>query len=449
MVVFPLMAVATALFRIYSARAYRRMRERLGRRHGDAAGGPVRRPRHAGVPAARRPTRELRRRQRHLPRAPTSGPCRLNAYVLPGRRAAVARSHGDRVRLRRLALLRGRDRARHAGGVHRATCRTSSTRCRSCRSSTTRSWPPARRSTRSSTCMDTRAGARSTRPAPASSTPIDGAVDLDGVHFGYGDGREVLHGLDLHVAAGQTVALVGHTGAGKSTIVKLLARFYDPTAGAIRIDGQDLRDVTQSLAAPAARHRAAGGLPVRATDPREHRLRAARGDARRGARGGHARSAPTASSRRCRDGYDTPVAGARRARSRSGSASWSRSRGRCCRPAPADPRRGHVERRHRDGGAHRGGDRAPARRPHGVRRRPPPVDDPPRRPDRRARERPRRRAAARTRSCSARAAATARSTATGSKGRVSASHERPSPILRGVGAGSSARVGRRVLAPLI
>jgi ATP-binding cassette subfamily B protein len=55
----------------------------------------------------------------------------------------------------------------------------------------------------------------------------------------------VLHGIDLDVAPGTTVALVGHTGAGKSTIAKLLARFYDPTEGAIRIDGVDLRDVRQ------------------------------------------------------------------------------------------------------------------------------------------------------------------------------------------------------------
>jgi ABC-type multidrug transport system fused ATPase/permease subunit len=73
--------------------------------------------------------------------------------------------------------------------------------------------------------------------------PIQGAVELSGVHFHYGQGAEVLHGIDLSVAAGQTVALVGHTGAGKSTLVKLLARFYDPTEGAIRIDGHDLRDV--------------------------------------------------------------------------------------------------------------------------------------------------------------------------------------------------------------
>jgi len=73
--------------------------------------------------------------------------------------------------------------------------------------------------------------------------PIEGAVELSGVHFRYGEGAEVLHGIDLSVAAGQTVALVGHTGAGKSTLVKLLARFYDPSEGAIRIDGHDLRDV--------------------------------------------------------------------------------------------------------------------------------------------------------------------------------------------------------------
>jgi ABC-type multidrug transport system fused ATPase/permease subunit len=79
------------------------------------------------------------------------------------------------------------------------------------------------------------------RPLP----PIDGHVRFDGVRFGYGTGREILHGIDLDVPAGTTVALVGHTGAGKSTIAKLLARFYDPREGSITIDGVDLRDVTQ------------------------------------------------------------------------------------------------------------------------------------------------------------------------------------------------------------
>jgi ABC-type multidrug transport system fused ATPase/permease subunit len=73
-----------------------------------------------------------------------------------------------------------------------------------------------------------------------------GHVAFDGVRFAYGRGPEVLHGLDLDVPAGTTVALVGHTGAGKSTIAKLLARFYDPTEGRITIDDVDLGGVAQS-----------------------------------------------------------------------------------------------------------------------------------------------------------------------------------------------------------
>jgi ABC-type multidrug transport system fused ATPase/permease subunit len=74
---------------------------------------------------------------------------------------------------------------------------------------------------------------------------IDGHVRFEHVRFGYGELPDVLHDFDLDVPAGTTVALVGHTGAGKSTIAKLLARFYDPRAGRILIDGTDLREVTQ------------------------------------------------------------------------------------------------------------------------------------------------------------------------------------------------------------
>jgi ABC-type multidrug transport system fused ATPase/permease subunit len=75
---------------------------------------------------------------------------------------------------------------------------------------------------------------------------IEGHVRFEHVRFGYGDGPDVLPDLDLDVPAGTTVALVGHTGAGKSTIAKLLARFYDPRDGRITFDGIDLRDVTQA-----------------------------------------------------------------------------------------------------------------------------------------------------------------------------------------------------------
>jgi ATP-binding cassette subfamily B protein len=74
---------------------------------------------------------------------------------------------------------------------------------------------------------------------------IEGHVRFEDVHFAYGRGAEVLHGIDLDVPAGTTVALVGHTGAGKSTIAKLIARFYEPTSGRITIDGADLNEVSQ------------------------------------------------------------------------------------------------------------------------------------------------------------------------------------------------------------
>ena len=83
------------------------------------------------------------------------------------------------------------------------------------------------------------------RPGARELPRVEGHVRLEEVRFGYGRGPEVLHGIDLDVPAGTTVALVGHTGAGKSTIAKLLARFYDPREGRITVDGFDLREVTQ------------------------------------------------------------------------------------------------------------------------------------------------------------------------------------------------------------
>jgi ABC-type multidrug transport system fused ATPase/permease subunit len=87
------------------------------------------------------------------------------------------------------------------------------------------------------------------RPGALPLPHISGNVRFEDVHFAYGLrggelGAEVLHGIDLDVPAGTTVALVGHTGAGKSTIAKLLARFYEPTSGRITIDDRDLNDVT-------------------------------------------------------------------------------------------------------------------------------------------------------------------------------------------------------------
>ncbi|WP_436792927.1 ABC transporter ATP-binding protein [Actinospongicola halichondriae] len=73
---------------------------------------------------------------------------------------------------------------------------------------------------------------------------MEGAIDLDHVTFGYGPEVTVLHDLTIAIAAGETVAFVGETGAGKSTVAKLVNRYYDPTGGSVRIDGHDLRDVS-------------------------------------------------------------------------------------------------------------------------------------------------------------------------------------------------------------
>jgi ABC-type multidrug transport system fused ATPase/permease subunit len=75
--------------------------------------------------------------------------------------------------------------------------------------------------------------------------PIAGRITFTGVQFGYDPAQPVLHDLDLDIAPGQTVALVGPTGAGKTTIVQLVQRNYDVTAGQVCIDGVDVREVTQ------------------------------------------------------------------------------------------------------------------------------------------------------------------------------------------------------------
>jgi len=76
-------------------------------------------------------------------------------------------------------------------------------------------------------------------------TGVQGAIQLDGVDFGYDEKRRILSNVNVEIAPGQTVAFVGGTGAGKSTLISLIPRFYDPDAGRVLLDGRDLRSITK------------------------------------------------------------------------------------------------------------------------------------------------------------------------------------------------------------
>jgi ATP-binding cassette subfamily B protein len=90
--------------------------------------------------------------------------------------------------------------------------------------------------------LDTRATVQ--ERAAAVDLPASSEIDVDHVTFAYGANEPVLYDVSLRVRAGERIALVGPTGAGKSTLAKLVARFYDPVAGAVRVGGVDLRDAT-------------------------------------------------------------------------------------------------------------------------------------------------------------------------------------------------------------
>ena len=159
--------------------------------------------------------------------------------------------------------------------------------------------------------------------------------------------------VSFRIAPGQVIGLVGGTGSGKSTIVSLIPRFYDPTAGTIALDGRDLRDYKVASAARPDRLRAAGDGAVPRHDPREHRLRTPGCDASRRSSPRRSSPTPTSSSPACRTATTrTSASAATRCRAGSG-ADRHRARG--------DPRHAAFDPRRADGGArHRV--RAPGRR---------------------------------------------------------------------------------------
>ena len=85
-----------------------------------------------------------------------------------------------------------------------------------------------------------------TVPDPVSTEGLEGNVQFDHVHFGYNPDRIIINDFSANVKEGQKIAIVGPTGAGKTTMIKLLMRFYDVNSGSIRIDGHDLREFNRS-----------------------------------------------------------------------------------------------------------------------------------------------------------------------------------------------------------
>ena len=315
-----------------------------GARDRDARGGHLGHARRPVVHARALEPHDVPRGQRALPRVELRDG-RAQRHLLPhGRRPLVDRDR-DRPRLRRRARHRGRHHDRHAPRLHalpRELLRPGAAALAALQHVPLRDrcprpdhWPSSTRSPTSWTLPD------------ADELPrIDGHVDFDHVRFGYGDLPDVLHDFDLDVAPGTTVALVGHTGAGKSTIAKLLARFYDPR------DGRDHdrrprhpgRDAV--VAPPPARDRAAGGIPVRGDDRRQHRIRPARGLARRDRGGGGVRRRRRRSSQSYRR-VRHPARGARLpALARPAAARRVRA-GAARRPADPHPRRSDLVGRHR------------------------------------------------------------------------------------------------------
>ena len=134
-----------------------------------------------------------------------------------------------------------------------------------------------------------------------------GEVRFENVSFGYRPDRAILHGVDFTVPAGRKLAIVGPTGAGKSTISRLLFRFYDVTGGRILIDGQDIRDVTQDSLRARDRRGAAGHRAVQRHHPLQHRLWPARTRRRRRSSRRRGMAQVHDFVMRLPDGYDTRV----------------------------------------------------------------------------------------------------------------------------------------------
>ncbi len=203
--------------------------------------------------------------------------------------------------------------------------------------------------------------------------PIRGEIVFDDVCFGYTSEEQVLHNINLTIEPGQNVALVGLTGAGKTSLVALMHRFYDVTGGSIRVDGYDVRDVTRESLAGQMSMVLQEPLPLLDEHPRQHPLRPHGGHPRAG--GGRRpgrRRARVHHGARPRLRHD--AAAARQQPEHGPATAHQLRQGR--RGRPAHHRAGRGDRQHRlaDGEDHPGEPEGCAARPHVGRHRAPAVD---------------------------------------------------------------------------
>ena len=110
------------------------------------------------------------------------------------------------------------------------------------------------------------------RPRRPRSWPAKGAIAFERIRFHYGKSKGVIDNLSLDIKPGEKIGLVGRSGAGKTTLMNLLLRFYDLEGGRITIDGQDISAVSQDSLRSPDRRGDAGYVAAAPLDPRQHRL---------------------------------------------------------------------------------------------------------------------------------------------------------------------------------
>ena len=104
---------------------------------------------------------------------------------------------------------------------------------------------------------------------------IKGDISFENVYFGYKAYNPVLKNISFEIKKGEMIGIVGHSGSGKSTLINLIMRLYDPTGGCVRIDGVDLREISQKLASFSGWRSAPGNISVQRNGFGEHTVRKA------------------------------------------------------------------------------------------------------------------------------------------------------------------------------